>query len=361
MSEQPPTRRPGAQASTKPGVANKQASAAIEVFSTCPQSKGSDRATYVQHVIDVARWSEDAGCAGILVYTDNSLVDPWLISQVILQNTTSIGPLVAIQPIYMHPYAAAKMVASLGHLHGRRIYLNMLAGGFKNDLVALNDQTPHDERYDRTVEYTLIMKGLLNSAAPLTFEGKYYGVTNLKMSPPLPSELFPGVLISGSSEAGLEAARKIGATAIKYPKPSGEEEGPEADLRCGVRVGIIAREDNEEAWRIALERFPEDRKGQIAHGLAMKVSDSHWHKQLSELGANPVSQENPYWLGPFQNYRTFCPYLVGSYAQVAEELGAYIAAGYRTFVLDIPPSREELEHTGTVFEMASAQAQPGAD
>ncbi len=27
--------------------------------------------------------------------------------------------------------------------------------GFKNDLIALNDETPHDERYDRAVEYTL--------------------------------------------------------------------------------------------------------------------------------------------------------------------------------------------------------------
>jgi alkanesulfonate monooxygenase len=39
-------------------------------------------------VIDVARWSEEAGSEGILVYTDNSLVDPWLVSQIIVQHTT---------------------------------------------------------------------------------------------------------------------------------------------------------------------------------------------------------------------------------------------------------------------------------
>jgi len=41
-----------------------------------------------------------------------------------------------------------------------------------------------------------------------------------------------------------------------------------------VRVGIIARKSEEEAWSIANERFPGDRKGQITHQLAMKTSDS---------------------------------------------------------------------------------------
>ena len=50
----------------------------------------------------------------------------------------------------------------------------MLAGGFKNDLLALGDDTPHDERYDRTVEYTKIILGLLEGEEPVTIEGKYY-------------------------------------------------------------------------------------------------------------------------------------------------------------------------------------------
>jgi alkanesulfonate monooxygenase len=323
----------------------------VEVFSTCPQSKDVDRREYLRRIEQVARWSDEAGYRGILVYTDNGLVDPWLVSQVILQSTKSLCPLVAIQPIYMHPYTAAKMVASYAFMHERRIFLNMLAGGFKNDLLALNDETPHDDRYVRTVEYTQIMKALLVSPDPVTFEGKYYKVTNLKMTPPLPPELIPGILISGSSEAGLAAAREIGATAVKYPKPPGEEEEGEG-VDSGVRVGIIARDDPDEAWRIALERFPEDRKGQITHDLAMKVSDSKWHEQLSKLGEKPVGGENPYWLGPFQNYKTFCPYLVGSYDAVAGEVGRYMSVGFKTFILDIPPAQEELEHTAVVFERA---------
>jgi len=329
----------------------------VEVFSTTPQSKDVDRSEYLRRVADVARWSDEAGYRGILVYTDNGIVDPWLVSQIILQSTKSLCPLVAIQPIYMSPYTAAKMVATLGFLHDRRIYLNMLAGGFKNDLLALNDETPHDDRYVRTVEYTKIMTALLSSPEPVTFEGKYYKVTNLKMTPPLPEELYPGILISGSSDAGLAAAREIGATAVKYPKPPGEEVDQRGDtVDSGVRVGIIARESPDEAWRVGRERFPEDRKGQITHQLAMKVTDSQWHKQLSQLGEQPVSEENPYWLGPFENYNTFCPYLVGSYDRVADELAKYIELGFTTFILDIPPSEEEVEHTAIVFDRARTLA-----
>src|SRR5438093_9132369 len=156
--------------------------AGIEIFSTCPQSSGADPTAYVRNVVDVARWSEQAGCRGILVYTDNSLVDPWLVSQIIIQQTESLCPLVAVQPAYMHPYAVAKMVTSFGYLHGRRLYLNMVAGGFKNDLESLNDPTPHDERYARLVEYTKLIMDLLSGPGPVTLKGRYYTVANVKMT-----------------------------------------------------------------------------------------------------------------------------------------------------------------------------------
>jgi len=330
-------------------------SPAVEIFATCPQSIQAPKEDYLNHVVEVSRWSEKYGCKGILVYTDNGLVDPWLVSQLVIQSTDTLCPLVAVQPVYMHPYTVAKMAASYGFLHNRRIYLNMVAGGFKNDLNALNDPTPHDRRYDRMIEYVTVIKQLLGGAGPVTLAGEFYQTDKLKMTPPLPPELFPGIFVSGSSEAGLAAAKAMGATAVKYPKPPGEYENepPDDSIDSGVRVGIVTREDEDEAWSIAYERFPEDRRGQLTRELANKVSDSEWHKQISELGATP--ENNPYWLVPFQTYKTNCPYLVGSYKKVAAELGRYIKLGFSTFILDIPPEEEELYHTGIAFAQAAAQ------
>ncbi|MFI5009069.1 MAG: LLM class flavin-dependent oxidoreductase [Solirubrobacterales bacterium] len=327
----------------------------VVIFSTCPQSRNTPSDEYPAQVADVARWSEAAGCEGILVYTDNGIVDPWLVSQLILQSTERLAPLVAVQPAYMHPYWVAKQVATLAYVHGRRLYLNMLAGGFRTDLLALDDPTPHDERYERTIEYTQIVSALV-AGETLTYRGSHYSVSNLSLAPALPENLRPGFLISGSSPAGLDAAQRTGATAVKYPKRTSEEVD-QADEGSGIRLGIVARESSEDAWAVARERFPEDRKGQLTQKLAMKVSDSHWHRQLSDMAKQDGGQEedaDPYWLWPFENYATFCPYLVGSYERVVEELRRYVDLGFRCFILDIPPSEEELRHIRVVFDRTRA-------
>ncbi len=328
----------------------------IRVYSTCPASGGQkDYLRYRKSAIRAAQWSEDAGCDGILIYTDNSMLDPWLVAQTIMEHTFHLSPLVALQPVYMHPYSAAKMVTSLSALFDRRIDLNLVAGGFRNDLLALNDPTPHDKRYERLTEYTKIMLDLLADSAPVTYEGEFYQVRNLVLTPPIARSLMPHVLISGSSPAGLAAARSIGAIPVQYPEPPSHyaTSGTGVTGSCGLRVGIIARADEEEAWRVAIERFPDDREGQITHKLAMKVSDSVWHQRLGEIGrsGSGAPRRSPYWLGPYENYKTFCPYLVGSYETVAEALSGYLAAGYDTLILDIPALEAEFDHIRTAFHM----------
>ena len=329
---------------------------ALAVYTTCPPSNSATTA-YLERVSAISRWSDAVGSVGMLVYTDNGLVDPWLVASHVISVTRQLSPLVAVQPAYMPPYTAAKMVASLGFLHGRSIHLNMVAGGFVNDLRALGDHTPHDKRYERLVEYTMLIRRLLETDGPVTHEGEFYSMTNLRMTPRLPESLRPTVLVSGSSDAGLAAGTALGAVVVQYPKPPDEYaaavDGPAR--RRGIRVGILAREDREAAWREAHHRFPVDRKGQLTHQLAMKVSDSAWHRQLSNLAAVPPDM-NPYWLVPFQNYKTFCPYLVGSYDDVAEIVRRYLEAGFGTYILDVPREEADLLHAAEVFQRACAQA-----
>jgi alkanesulfonate monooxygenase len=207
------------------------------------------------------------------------------------------------------------------------------------------------------VEYTHIISELLKGKT-VSFAGEFYTVKQLSLQPALPPELFPLMLASGSSSAGLDAARAINATAIQYPGPPGEFNAPAEPGAYGLRVGLIARQQEDDAWQIAEARFPQDRRGELTHELAMKVSDSHWHKQLS---ARPQDdRRTPYWLGPFQHSKSNCPYLVGSYEQVAGELARYLLAGFETFILDIPPAKEELDHASVVFGKAAVQARAAA-
>ena len=314
-------------------------------YSTCPPFRGGEPEAYTRQVREVARWSESGGCEGILVYTDNGLLDPWLVAQLVIQSTSALSPLVAVQPVYMHPYSVAKMVATLSLLHRRRIDLNIVAGGFKNDLLALGDPTPHDHRYARLIEYTTIIRLLLRGG-PVTFQGEFYRVANLRLTPAVDPALMPRILLSGSSPEGVAAAQALEALPVRYPEPPARAEPAlECDQKFGIRVGIIAREDEHEAWAVARARFPEDRRGQALHQLAMKVSDSAWHRQLSSIAPEPTP-DGAYWMVPFQNYQTFCPYIVGSYERVGEAIARYLGAGCRAIILDVLAGEDELQHVG---------------
>jgi alkanesulfonate monooxygenase len=326
----------------------------LRLFSTFPPSSSVVPDGYLSAISDVARWSEAAGFVGGLVYTDNSLLDPWVVALAIIGVTQQLAPLIAVQPVYMHPYAVAKLVTSIVRLHGRRLFLNMVAGGFVNDLAAMNDFTDHDARYERLVEHTLMIKALLADEGPVTTSGRWYASTNLRLTPSIPRDYQPGFTVSGSSVAGMAAARALGATAIQYPKPVAEYEGShELDTDDkGIRIGILTRPEAIEAWRAAWSRFPEDRRGRFTHRMAMMTSDSVWHRQLSALAEGSASLGNTYWLHPFENYKTFCPYLVGSYDEVARAIAEYLSLGYRTFITDVPLDEDDLVHTAIAFDRA---------
>lgn len=327
---------------------------ALDVFSACPASIGDVDGSYLDTVRKVSEWSERHGCRGMLIYSDNRLVDPWMVSQVVLANTRTLAPLVAVQPVYMHPYTVAKMVATIAALYSRRIFINWVAGGFKNDLAALADGTPHDSRYDRLVEYATLVRELTDGET-VTFEGRYYEARGLKLEPPVYPALRPEFVLAGSSPAGKKASRDLGARSVTYALPSGEGQSSpdEPGLSAGLRVGIIARASRDEAWRIAYLRFPPERKGALMRGLARKVSDSHWHERLCrEAEERAGSTDGVYWMGPFDHYRTMCPYLVGDHGEVAAEIGRHIRYGYRTFILDEPDTEADLANARLVFDRA---------
>lgn len=333
----------------------------LDVFSACPPSLGEAEAEYLGRVEEVARWSERHGCRGILVYTDNRLADPWLVSQVIVRSTDSLSPLVAVQPAYMHPYTVAKMIATFSLLHERRLFINWVAGGFKNDLEALADPTPHDARYDRLLEYASIVRRLTDGEV-VTFGGSYYQTRGLKLQPSVPPGLRPTFMVSGSSPAGIAAAERLGARAVTYALPSDEPQVPpyEPGLSSGLRLGIIARPRGDEAWREAYGRFPPDREGQVMRNLARKVSDSRWHEDLCRAADEDGTEGSPYWMVPFENYRTMCPYLVGTHEDVANEVTDYIARGFRTFILDDPGGEADLANAKAVFALAGKAVEEAA-
>jgi len=327
----------------------------IDLFTTTPQSIEFDRYQFLNELKRISRLTENYGFKGILIYSDNRLADPWITTGIILTETTHLLPMIALQPMYMHPYTVAKKIASIGLIYDRPIALNLVAGGFVNDLRSMGDHTPHDKRYERLAEYAEIIQLLLTSDKGVTYNGEFYNIKNLRLEPNLPENLQPKYYLSGSSDMARKTAERLSARLIEYPEPKAEyvkTVSNNGHSIHGIRVGILARHTHDRAWSDARVRFPKIRSGEISHKLAEKISDSEWHKNLSGQNGYDDSEKSVYWLGPFKHYHTFCPYLVGDYEEVARELSGYLQTGCRTCILDIPVSEIDLHSTLRVFDQA---------
>ena len=127
-------------------------------------------------------------------------------------------------------------------------------------------------------------------------------------------------------------------------------------VATGMRVGIIARDyDAGRLGRGPCAPFPGGSPGQVTHALAMKHPDSQWHRQLSRLGGEspPSDVRIPYWLGPVRELQDLLP--VPRRAATTEwrlSSSGTCVLGFGTFILDIPPNEEELEHTVAAFDRA---------
>ena len=150
----------------------------IEVFTISPRTL--DEKEYWQNIQDVVDWSEKYVCTGVLIFTGNdTYIDPWLVSQSVLMRTRTLEPLIAVNPIYMHPFTAAKMISSFAYLYQRKVWLNLVTGAALTYLDAFSDNLSHDDRYERLFEYALIIDELLAGKGLTSFDGRFYKVSDL--------------------------------------------------------------------------------------------------------------------------------------------------------------------------------------
>ena len=312
---------------------------------------GASPAAYRERIKKVGTLADRHGWQALLVYSDHKAMDPWLSAQILMSEVDKVSPLVAVQPLYMHPFSIAKMVACLSTLYNRPVHINYVSGGHPRDLETFCDTSEHDERYERLFEYAQIVSVLLKEKRPCTFSGRFYRVKNLQLRfGPLPPHLMPMLMTSGSSPAGVAAARKIGARAIRYLSPSDDKTPLPDGIPCGTRLALVVRESSAQAWEVARRRFPVDPVRAEVRKHHVQMSDSVWVKELAK--EYPVREGHPYWLQPYQQGHISSPVLVGSYEEVATELARYIMLGLRTFLFENPLDDQEAAGIEHVFTRA---------
>jgi len=328
------------------------------IFSVSPRPRDGAPQQYWSRMRDTIDWSESYGCTGMLIFVANdSAIDPWVMAQSALARTRRFCPLVAVNPVYMHPFTAAKMIFSLTWLYERRVYLNLVAGAALSHLDALNEHLSSEERYARLAEYVRIVMDLLTSRRPVTFKGTFYAVNNLQLPCGVPPSLLPECLISGQSEAARSLSERLGLTRVQTLQQS-LEAGVESS---GIYFGLVTRPDEGSAWAAANDLFPADAEGQSILDASMSNTDSVWKHKLRKESERPALTASGFWLGPFLNHKSDGPYFVGSYKSAASLIAKLMERGVDTFILELAPNEREYEHAAVAFAMAGRPlAEPAA-
>ncbi|MFD1330697.1 LLM class flavin-dependent oxidoreductase [Methylopila musalis] len=316
-------------------------------------TRTSDPEVYWRDFSALVRLTEQSGFDGMLCFSANeTLIDPWLAAHYLIMNSRRLTPIVAVNPIYMHPYAAAKMVSSFAYMHGRRAALNLITGTAQRDREVLHDAIEHDDRYARLTEYAEIVQALLTQPRLTDFRGRHYDLTQAIILPQPPEPLRPTFLVAGHSPAAEATAQAVGAVRLRMLAPELEDGLPSAASGLGAHFGVVARETEEEAWAAARRRYPDAPELEGMLEFVMDESDSAWKRILYERVIARGAARPGYWLEPFGQLRADCPYFVGSYEAAAASLAAHVERGVDWFILDLPPEEDEFVHAAKAFAMA---------
>jgi alkanesulfonate monooxygenase len=321
----------------------------VKVFTVMPRTQSAPQ--YLKKLRSLAACSEAIGCTGMLLFLGNDTpVDPWLAAHTILSETRSLRPLVAVNPVYMHPFAAARMISSLTLLFRRRIYLNLITGTSTADHAALDDGLPHDARYRRLGEYAAAVNMLLSRGRPASFEGEYYRLRNAQLIPGVADEMRPGMLLAGHSASARVLAESIGAESLQMLGPTLNDVPARV---TAFNFGVVARDSRDAAVEAAKRLFPVDDIGQEVAAKAMAATDATWKRALWKDFTSEEIGADGYWLGPFRNGHADCPYLVGDHGSIAKHIVQLVERGCRTLIIDTPGDEQEIREIARAFAQAA--------
>jgi len=266
----------------------------ISVFTISPRTL--DTEVYWKNIETTIELSDKYNYSGNLIFNGNDIyVDTWLVAQTLLNKSSTMSPLVAVNPIYMHPFSAAKIIASFAYIFKRKTCVNCITGTSLNDLKAFNDDLSHDLRYERLKEYIYIIKELLKGEL-CNFSGRFYTICNMQMRMSVSPELFPEFFISGASDKSVEIAKEIGAVHVRMAKPilSTPTEYPDCIKEEGVYMGIITRPTEYLAWETINKLYPNNEEGKLMQEMAMSNTDSEWKKQLKRYADAPEAKSKKF-------------------------------------------------------------------
>ena len=295
----------------------------------------------------VTKAAEDCGFEYMLIPVGHQCWDAWMTAALMIGRTKKIKMLVAAKPSYINPVLLAKMISTCDQLSGGRISINLIAGQSEAENIAEGIKLEKDQRYECMDEEVEILKKLWTSdGKPIDHDGKYYTLKGAELAAPIYQKPYPKFYLGGGSGHAAEISAKHSdvhlfwgdtieriATNMKELRALAARHGREDKLGFGMRLQIVCRENEAEAWDAAnglVANITEEREKYIREHYAQSVANQRvqeLRKTMGDLIAPNL------WSGLTRARPGAGICIVGNPQQCADVLQQYIDVGCHSFCL----------------------------
>lgn len=268
-------------------------------------------------------------------------LEAWTASAALAEATRRIEIITAIKPLLYHPVVLAKMAMQIEQISQGRFALNLVNAWNAAELEKAGIAFPeHDARYAYGAEWLAVVEPLLRGER-VTHRGRHFQVEDYLLLPKSAWRARPRLYIGGESEPAralaaekadvwfingqpLKDVRALIADLARRPRP-----GPA--LRYGLSAFVIARATEAEAIAahdrlMALAALDAPVRAAAPTRVDAAVVMKQTMAKSPRVGTNGGTAAG----------------LVGSYAQVAERIRRFHAAGIETFMLQFQPFEAEM-------------------
>lgn len=327
-------------------------------------SKGARAATF-DYFKQVAIAADSLGYEGVLLPTGRSCEDSWVLAASLIDCTRRLKFLIALRPGLVQPSQSARMAATFDRMSGGRLLVNLVTGGDAEELEGDGLFLPHSQRYEQSRDFLTIWREVLkrsHTGEPFDHDGKHLQVKGAKVLYPPTVKPYPPIFFGGSSEEAHELAAEQLDTYLTWGEPPAAVATKIADIRqraarhgrtldFGIRLHVIVRETEDEAWAAAAELVSHlDEKVVEAAQKKFAQMDSVGQRRMAELHKGKFNKANVreglevspnLWAGVGLVRGGAGTALVGNPQQVADRITEYAALGLNNFILSGYPHLEE--------------------
>ncbi|MHC5758378.1 FMNH2-dependent alkanesulfonate monooxygenase [Nostoc sp.] len=313
------------------------------------------RAVSFPYLRQIAQAVDDLGYTGALLPTGRSCEDAWIVASTLVSLTRQMRFLVAIRPGLVSPGVAARMAATFDRLSGGRLLINVVTGGDPVELAGDGLHLDHDQRYELTDEFLTVWRAIA-SGEQANLQGDYLNIQDGKLLFPPVQKPYPPLWFGGSSPIAQNIAAKHIDVYLTWGEPPAQVAEKIASVRrlalsegrtvrFGIRLHVIVRETESEAWDAAnqLIKYVDDEaiaKAQKAYARMDSVGQQrmtqlhHGNREALEISPN-------LWAGVGLVRGGAGTALVGDPQTVAVRMLEYADLGIESFILSGYPHLEE--------------------